>query len=72
MEIFMKFTLKGEKNILYFRVNMMTADDLVTQGARTSAVMALTQFYQNITALAPQGLIISIEKQSIVWVHPPI
>ena len=42
MEIFLKFSLKGDKDIPHFIVNMMASDDLVTQGARASAVMALT------------------------------
>ena len=34
----------------------MPADDLATQGARSSAAMVLTYFSRLITAIAPQGL----------------
>ena len=35
-------------------VDIRTADDLVTQGARASAVMVLAKWFRNITVSAPQ------------------
>ena len=37
-------------------VNIMSADDLATSGARVWAAMVLTLFFQDIRALAPDGL----------------
>ena len=36
----------------------MAADDLAPQGAKASAAMVLTYFFQHIPALAPEGSMI--------------
>ena len=58
---------------LYCVVNTMTTDDLTTQGARASAVMALTYVPQNVQASAPTGIILwrryIVMSSLIGWAH---
>ena len=43
----MKLTPKEDKNLLYFITNIITADGLVTWGAKASTGMVLAYYAQN-------------------------
>ena len=52
---------------LSYKVNIMVADDLTTQGASASAVMLLACFIRNIPASAPESLTNWCLAETRVW-----
>ena len=54
------------RQVSIYMFKTIAADGLAMQGARTSAVMALTQICRNIPDWAPEGLIWFLNKQNTV------
>ena len=52
-----------------YTANNMTADDVVSYGARASAVMVVIWFAKNIPASAPERLINSLWPNDTIWQH---